>query len=71
MSADKKKLMKRITDKVGRDQAIEMVLQAYNTELITTWLSRLQQDKPLGGPTRHDHLADALERVATVCDMAE
>ncbi len=31
MSVDKKKLMKRITDEVGREKAIELVLQAYNT----------------------------------------
>ena len=66
---EKNKQMKRITDKVGGDKAIELVLQAYNTELLTTWLSRLQPGKPMGTTTRHDHLADALERVAEVCGL--
>ena len=33
---ENKQIMKRITDKVGRDKALELVSQAYNTELITT-----------------------------------
>lgn len=67
---DKKALMKKITEKVGRDKAIELVTNAYNTELMTTWLSRLDQGgNKLGGPKRHDHLGDALERVAEICDL--
>ena len=38
-------------------------MSAYNTELVTTWLSRLQPGKPLGGPARHDHLQDALAKL--------
>ncbi len=67
---DKKLLMKGITDKVGREKAIEMVMQAYNTELLTTWIARIEANKPLGGPQRHDHLGDALERVSEVCELA-
>jgi hypothetical protein len=66
---DNKEMMLRATDKVGREKAIELVLQAYNTELVTTWLSRLEPGKPLGGPKRHDHLGDALRRVVEVCDL--
>ncbi len=67
---DKSKTMKEIAGKVGREKAIEMVMQAYNTELITTWLSRLEVNKPgLAGGTPHDHLGDALERVKEVCDL--
>jgi len=66
---DNKEMMQRLTDKVGREKAIELVLQAYNTELVTTWLSRLEPGKPLGGPKRHDHLGDALRRVVEVCDL--
>ncbi len=66
---DNKEMMQRITDKVGREKGIELVLQAYNTELITTWLSRLEPGKPLGGPKRHDHLGDALKRVAELCEL--
>jgi hypothetical protein len=66
---DNKEMMQRLTDKVGREKAIELVLQAYNTELVTTWLSRLEPGKPLGGPKRHDHLGDALRRVVEVCEL--
>lgn len=69
---DKKTLMKKITDKVGRDKAIDLVMQAYNTELLTSLLSRLEEGKSkmIGGYKRRDHLADALERVSGVCDLA-
>ena len=68
---EKNELMKHITDVVGREKAIEMVMGAYNTELVTTWLSRLQPGKPLGGPARHDHLQDALERVTQVISLTK
>jgi hypothetical protein len=71
MATDKKVLMKKIVDKVGRDRAIEIVTQAYNTELITTWISRLDEARnKIGGPRRTDHLSDALERVVEVVDLA-
>lgn len=68
---DKKELMQKITDKVGRDKAIDMVLQAYNTELLTTIVSRLEEGKSkmIGGYKRRDHLQDALERVWHVCEL--
>ena len=66
---DNKEMMKVITDKVGREKAIEIVMQAYNTELLTTWISRIQSDKPIGGPQRRDHLADALARVMETCKL--
>jgi hypothetical protein len=70
---EKKLLMKKITDKVGRDKAIDLVIQSYNTELLTNLLSRLEEGKArmIGGYKRRDHLADALERVAEVCDLAD
>ncbi len=67
---DNKQMMKAITDKVGNEKAIEIVMQAYNTELLTTWIARIQAAKPIGGPQRRDHLADALTRVVEVCDLA-
>ena len=67
---ENKQLMKAISDKIGREKAIEMVLQAYNTELLTTWIARIEASKPLGGPQRRDHLANALERVWEVCEIA-
>jgi len=62
-------MMKAIADKVGREKAIELVMQAYNTELLTTWISRIQANKPIGGPQRRDHLSDALARVLEVCKL--
>ena len=67
---DKKSMMKAITDKVGKEQGIDLVMQAYNTELLTTWIARIEANKPLGGQQRHDHLADAMERVIEVCKLA-
>ncbi|HEY4247526.1 MAG TPA: hypothetical protein VGM64_11750 [Lacunisphaera sp.] len=68
---DKKALMKKITEKIGRDKAIDLVMQSYNTELLTTLLNRLEEGKTrmIGGYKRRDQLADALERVAEVCDL--
>jgi hypothetical protein len=68
---EKNELMKNIVTTVGREKAVEMVMSAYNTELVTTWLSRLQPGKPLGGPARHDHLQDALERVTQVINLTK
>jgi hypothetical protein len=68
---EKQELMKNIAAVVGREKAVELVISAYNTELVTTWLSRLQPGKPLGGPARHDHLQDALERVAGVVALTK
>jgi hypothetical protein len=67
---DKKTLMKKIAEKVGRDKAIDLVMQSYNTELLTSLMSRLEsKDRMIGGYKRRDHLADALERVLDVCDL--
>ncbi len=71
---DKKTAMNKISAKIGRDRAIEMVLSAYNTEIIATRLRHLESDKAAGLTTRterRDHLANALERVAEVCGLAE
>jgi hypothetical protein len=67
---DNAKMMKVISDKLGREKAVEMVLQAYNTELITTWIARIEANKPLGGPQRRDHLTNAISRVLEVCELA-
>lgn len=70
---DKKELMKKIVAKVGRDKAVDLVVQAYNTELLTTIVSRLEdgKSKMIGGYKRRDHLQDALERVNQVCELTE
>ena len=62
-------MMKAIADKVGQEKALEIVMQAYNTELITTWIARIEANKPIGGPQRRDHLTDALQRVMEVCGL--
>jgi hypothetical protein len=57
---------------VGREKAIDMVMQSYNTELLTTLLNRLEENKPkmIGGYKRRDHLEAAMARVAEVCELA-
>ncbi len=67
---EKKQMMKQIADTIGREKAIDVVMQAYNTELVTTWLRRMEANRPqIGGNTRRDHLNDALERVVEVCNL--
>lgn len=68
---DKKELMQKISAKVGQEKAIELVVQAYNTELLTTIVSRLEDGKTkmIGGYKRRDQLQDALERVWAVCEL--
>ena len=69
---DHKEIMKKIIEKVGRDKAIDLVTQAYNTEMLTTLLNRLETGKPrmIDKLNRRDQLGDALERVLEVCDLA-
>ena len=71
MEDDKKVSMKKIIEKVGRDKAIDLVAQAYNTEMLTTLLNRLEEGKPkmIGQFKRRDQLQDALDRVLEVCDL--
>ena len=66
----KSDLMKDIVAKVGRERAIDLVMQSYNTELLATRLRRLEEGLPgIGAYKRRDHLADALVRVVEVCDL--
>jgi hypothetical protein len=66
----KQDLMREIIAKVGKEKAIDLVMQSYNTELLTTLLQRLEE-KPamIGGYKRRDHLEDALHRVVEVCNL--
>lgn len=41
---DKKAEMKKIITAVGREKAIDLVMQAYNTEMLTTLLNRLEEN---------------------------
>lgn len=68
---DNKALMKEIVAKVGREKAVDLVMQSYNTELLTTLLNRLEEGKPnmIGGYKRRDHLEAALKRVVEVCEL--
>ena len=68
---DKKEAMLEIIAKVGKEKAIDLVMQSYNTELLTTLLNRLEETKStmIGGYKRRDHLADAIKRVREVCEL--
>jgi len=67
---DKSELMKEIIAKVGKEKAIDLVIQSYNTELLSTRLRRLEEGSPgIGAYTRRDHLSDALKRVVEVCEL--
>jgi hypothetical protein len=69
---DKKVAMQDIIARVGRDRAIDLVMKAYDTELMTTLLNRLEEGKAshIGGYKRKDHLEAALKRVLEVCELA-
>lgn len=65
-------MMNKIVAKVGKDKAVDLVMQAYNTELLSTMLNRMEEgrSKMIGQYKRRDHLEDALRRVLEVCDLA-
>jgi hypothetical protein len=69
---DKKIAMQDIIAKVGRERAIDLVMKAYDTELMATLLNRLEEGKSkmIGGYKRRDHLEAALKRVLEVCELA-
>ena len=67
---NKSDAMKEIIAKVGKEKAIDLVMQSYNTELLATRLRRLEENLPgIGAYTRRDHLSDALQRVVEVCNL--
>ena len=68
---DKKEMLKKIIAKVGREMALKLVMDAYNTELLSTMLNRMEEgrSKMIGQYKRRDHLEDALRRVLEVCDL--
>ncbi|HWA24705.1 MAG TPA: hypothetical protein VG734_03445 [Lacunisphaera sp.] len=67
---NKNEIMRDIIAKVGKERAIDLVMQSYNTELLATRLKRLEDGTPgIGAYTRRDHLQDALARVLEVCEL--
>lgn len=68
---DKAAEMKKIIAAVGRDKAIDIVMAAYNTEMLTTLLNRLEDKKPMTKNTRRDQLEDAITRVLEVCELGK
>lgn len=69
-SLNKKEVMREIIAKVGKERAIDLVIQSYNTELLATRLKRLEEGLPgIGAFKRRDHLEDALARVLEVCEL--
>jgi hypothetical protein len=70
---DKNTSMRKISEKVGRDKAIDIVMNAYNTELLASWLRHLEasQGGKVARSERRDHLANALQRVTEVCELTD
>ena len=68
---NKNEVMQEIIARVGKEKAIDLVMQSYNTELLSTHLRRLEDGVPgIGAFKRRDHLEDALARVLEVCELA-
>jgi hypothetical protein len=63
----KKDLMKSIADVVGRQEAVHLVAEAHNAEILANRMSRMETN-PTGIPRneKRDLLQQALERVAEV-----
>ena len=70
---EKRQAMKRIVERLGRDRAIELVMNAYNTELIASWLRHIESSQAgkVARAERRDHLGNALDRVSEVCGLAD
>jgi hypothetical protein len=70
---EKKTSMKKISEKVGREKAIAIVMEAYNAELVASWLRHLEasQNGKVARSERRDHLANALARVTEVCELTD
>lgn len=64
--------MQDIIARVGKERAIDLVMKAYDTELMTTLMNRLEEGKSkmIGAYKRRDHLEAALKRVLEVCELA-
>jgi hypothetical protein len=70
---DKKHRMKKISEKVGQDKAIQLVMHAYDTELLAGWLRHIDATHAgkMPRPERRDHLGNAVARVAEVCELTD
>ncbi|MCF7687762.1 MAG: hypothetical protein K9M98_13015 [Cephaloticoccus sp.] len=70
----KKQLMQKIVSCVGKSEAVKLVSDAHNAEIVANRLGRLEP-----AATRHikltgtvpDLLLRAIERVATVCALTD
>jgi hypothetical protein len=70
MNKENKELMDIIVRQLGRDKAVEVVMAAYNTEVMSNRLARMETvPVPIKGPAR-DLLLLALKRVVEVCSLA-
>jgi len=71
---DKKKLMQIIIASVGKNEAVRLVSTAYDAEILTNRIGRLEAtfNKTLA-PARPatDLLLEALERVVAVCELSD
>jgi hypothetical protein len=66
----KKDLMKRISDAVGPQEAVRLVTDAYNSEILANRMSRMETE-PSGirRTEKRDLLQQALERVIAVVEL--
>jgi hypothetical protein len=64
-------LMQRIIAHLGKEQAVRLVNEAYNAEILANRLGRMEANPPLSQrtPSAKDLLRLALERVLEVCEL--
>lgn len=69
---EKQELMAKIVGKLGRERALEVVMAAYNTEIISNRLGRMEATTGLPGTrTSKDLLLIALQRTVEVISLAD
>lgn len=62
--------MKRIVANVGHLEAIRLVSEAYNAEILANRMGRMETASTLKRSETKDLLRLALERVTAVCELA-
>ena len=70
MNNEQQDLMAVIVRQLGRGKAVEVVMAAYNTELVSNRMARMETSSTAMKSGAKDLLLLALKRVAEVCALA-
>lgn len=70
LNKEKQELMNVVVKQLGRDKAVEVVMAAYNTELLSNRMARMETGSTRLKTGARDFLLLALKRVVEVCGLA-